>query len=125
MGGTIDPANPASHYNGALATNDRDEWQFDQTYLVMEKELKTDDGCWDYGGRVDLLYGSDYIYCRSLGFETQPDRAPKWNASSQYGLAVPQAYIELGNDKLDCKIGEFIRSSATSRSWPPATSSTR
>ena len=107
MGGTIDPANPASHYNGTLAPNDRDEWQFDQTYLVMEKKLKTDNGCWDYGGRVDLLYGSDYIYCQSLGFETQPDGAPKWNASSQYGLAVPQAYIELGNDKLDCKIGEF------------------
>ena len=107
MGGTINPANPASHYNGTLAPNDRDEWQFNQTYLVMEKRLKTDGGCWDFGGRIDFLYGTDFIYCESLGFETRPDGSLKWNASNQYGLAMPQAYIDVGNDKLDCKIGRF------------------
>ena len=107
IGGTFNPQNPGSHYNGTLAPNDRDEIQFNQTYLVMEKALKPENGCWDLGGRIDFLYGSDYIYCESLGFETHPDGTPKWNASKQYGLAVPQAYIDVGNDKLDLKLGRF------------------
>ena len=63
---------PASRYNGTLAPNDRNEFQFNQSYLVIEKTLNTDHG-WDIGGRIDLLYGTDYIYCESLGFETNPD----------------------------------------------------
>ena len=107
MGDTVNPANPASHYNGTLAPNDQDRFQFSQTYLVMEKTLNTKDCKWDVGGRVDLLYGSDYIYCESLGFETNPDGSRKWNASEQYGLAMPQVYGEVGCGDLSMKIGRF------------------
>ena len=41
MGATVNPDNPASRYNGTLAPNDRNEFQFNQTYLVMEKTLDT------------------------------------------------------------------------------------
>ena len=68
MGVTVNPDNPASRYNGTLAPNDRNEFQFNQTYLVMEKTLNTDEHGWDIGGRVDLLYGTDYIYCRIAWF---------------------------------------------------------
>ena len=104
---TANPDNPASHYNGTLAPNDRNEFQFNQNYLVIEKTLNTDEHGWDIGGRVDLLYGTDYIYCESLGFETNRDGSPKWNASEQYGLAMPQVYGELGVGKLSAKIGRF------------------
>jgi len=107
MGGTINPDHPASRYNGTLAPNDRNEWQFNQNYLVMERALKTDEHCWDIGGRVDLLYGSDYIYGISTGFETHPDGSPKWNASKQYGLIMPQAYGEVGYGDLSLKLGRF------------------
>ena len=73
----------------------------------MEKALKTDGGCWDIGGRIDLLYGTDYIYAQSLGFETNPDGSPKWNGAVDYGLAMPQIYTEFGNDKVSMKIGRF------------------
>ena len=106
-GGTVNADNPASRYNGTLAPNDRNEFQFNQLYMVMEKTLKTDDGCWDIGGRVDLLYGTDYIYCQSLGFETNPDGSPKWNGGVDYGLAMPQIYAEIGNDKVSMKLGRF------------------
>jgi hypothetical protein len=75
--------------------------------MVMEKALKTDNGCWDVGGRVDLLYGSDYIFCESLGFETNPDGSAKWNGAVDYGLAMPQIYAEIGNDKVSMKVGRF------------------
>ena len=106
-GGTVNPDNPASGYNGTLAPNDRNEFQFNQLYMVMEKALKTDDGCWDIGGRVDLLYGTDYIFCQSLGFETNPDGSAKWNGGVDYGLAMPQIYAEIGNDKVSMKLGRF------------------
>ena len=68
-GGTANFDNPPSRYNGTLAPNDRNEFQFNQLYMVMERPLKIDD-CHplDIGGRVDLLYGTDYIYCRIAGF---------------------------------------------------------
>ena len=107
-GGTINPDYPPSHYNGTLAPNDRNEFQFNQLYMVMERPLKIDE-ChpWDIGARVDLLYGTDYIFCESLGFETNPDGSPKWNSGIDYGLAMPQAYLDIGYDKYDLKIGRF------------------
>jgi len=107
MGWTGNTDNPASRYNGTLAPNDRNEFQFNQLYMVMERPLKTDDCNWDIGGRVDLLYGTDYIYCESLGFETNPDGSPKWNAGIDYGLAMPQAYVDIGYGKMDLKVGRF------------------
>ncbi|MGA2061704.1 MAG: outer membrane beta-barrel protein [Thermoguttaceae bacterium] len=107
MGLTGNPENPPSRYNGTLAPNDRNEFQFNQLYMVMEKALKTDDCCWDIGGRVDLMYGTDYIYCESLGFETNPDGSPKWNAGIDYGLAMPQIYVDIGYGKMDLKVGRF------------------
>jgi hypothetical protein len=107
MGFSGNTDNPASRYNGTLAPNDRNEFQFNQLYMVLEKTLKTDDCNWDIGGRVDLLYGTDYIYCESLGFETNPDGSPKWNAGIDYGLAMPQAYVDVGYGKLDLKVGRF------------------
>jgi hypothetical protein len=108
MGMTGNPDNPTSRYNGTLAPNDRNEFQFNQLYMVMERPLKTDE-ChpWDIGGRIDMLYGTDYIYCESLGFETNPDGTPKWNSGIDYGLATPQAYVDIGYDKFDLKVGRF------------------
>ena len=108
MGGTINGDNPPSRYNGTLAPNDRNEFQFNQLYMVMEKTLETKERGWDIGGRVDLFYGTDYIFCESLGFETNPDGTPKWNAGIDYGLAMPQIYTEVGvGDKLSMKVGRF------------------
>ena len=107
MGITGNPDNPVSRYNGALAPNDRNEFQFNQTYLVMEKTLNTGKHGWDIGGRADLCYGTDYVYCQSIGFETNPDGSPKWNASKQYGLAMPQVYGEVGVGNLSAKLGRF------------------
>lgn len=108
FGYTANANGPASHYNGLVAPNDRDDFQFNQVYMVFEKTLNLDCNCWDIGGRVDLLYGSDYIYGQSTGLETREDGRAKWNSGSlQYGLAMPQMYGEVGHGQLSAKVGHF------------------
>ncbi len=105
-GVTANADNPASRYNGTLAPNDRDEFQVNQLYLVMERAINAECG-WDIGGRVDLLYGTDYIYTQSIGFETREDGSRRWNAGIDYGLAMPQIYGEIGYGTLSLKVGRF------------------
>src|SRR5690606_34030229 len=61
----------------------------------------------DWGGRVDVLYGSDYIFTMATGLELTDDGAAKWNSNPAYGLALPQAYLELGYNDLSVKLGHF------------------
>jgi hypothetical protein len=104
-------------WNGPITFNDR-AWQgqMNQLYLVNEKVLDTEDGGFDYGGRVDLLYGTDYIFTTARGLDgflyNQPNAngylgAPSWVSSKYYGLAMPQLYGELGYNEHAVKVGHF------------------
>jgi len=108
--------NWGSAFNGPITFNDR-AWQgqMNQLYLVNEKLLDTENGGWDWGGRVDLLYGTDYIYTTARGLDGnlfyQPNAAgsggaPSWG-SKYYGLAMPQMYGELGYGDHAVKFGHF------------------
>ena len=44
---------------------------------------------------------------QSLGFETTPDVRPRWNSGEYYGLAMPQAYANLGNQDFSFQVGHF------------------
>jgi hypothetical protein len=89
-----------SSWNGPITFNDR-AWQgsMNQLYLINERILK-DDGI-SLGGRVDLLYGTDFIYTTAAGFDGN------WNTGRYYGLAMPQLYGEVGNQTLNVKFGHF------------------
>ena len=89
-----------SDWNGPITFNDR-AWQgsMNQLYLINERILK-DDGI-SLGGRVDLLYGTDFIYTTAAGFDGN------WNTGRYYGLAMPQLYGEVGNQTLNVKFGHF------------------
>ena len=97
---------PSSKFNGPYNAVDRsNEAMFNQGYLVAERLLPTD-GSWGTGSRVDLLYGEDFFLPQSAGFELRPNGALHWNPQ-YYGLAIPQAYGELGNDIVSVKAGHF------------------
>ena len=91
-------------WNGPITFNDR-AWQgqMNQLYLINERILKEDQ--LSLGGRVDLLYGTDYIYTTATGFDGG------WNDTSggnrYYGLAMPQLYGEVGTQVLNIKFGHF------------------
>jgi len=110
QGATLNTLSPRNRTNGPVTFNNRsNEYQFNQAYFRLQRDVRTDCDSWDVGGRVDFLYGTDSIYTEARGLELTDDRAPKWNAQ-QYGLAMPQLYAEVfapwGNG-ISMKLGHF------------------
>lgn len=118
-GYTYNTEDPPSGFNTPLTFNDRDEeWMVNQVYLQFGRKVRESGCCWDWGGQIDLLYGSDYFFTQSIGLETRRDGSPHWNSSdgprstgaSLYGLAMPQAYLEFYSpwlNGINVKLGHF------------------
>jgi len=100
-------------FNGPITFDDRN-WQgmMNQLYLVNEKVLDTEKSWFDWGGRIDLLYGTDYVFTTARGLDAYAGGdpiglgGPKWG-SRYYGLAMPQLYGEFGFGDLAVKFGHF------------------
>ncbi|MDO4583020.1 MAG: outer membrane beta-barrel protein [Planctomycetia bacterium] len=112
-------SNAHSDYYNPVAPNDKEGYELNQLYLAMGRRVDQTGG-WAIGGRVDFMYGTDYYYVSSLGLENHPDNGNHWNGMSdsrdyrigrnQYGLAMPQAYVEIYSPILrgiDIKVGHF------------------
>lgn len=96
---------PNSKFNGPYNAVDRsNELMLNQLYLIAERDLLADD--FGVGGRIDLLYGEDYLLAESTGLERQDDTSPRWN-NEYYGLAFPQAYLSLGSKSFNAQVGHF------------------
>ncbi|ADB19133.1 protein of unknown function DUF1597 [Pirellula staleyi DSM 6068] len=109
-GGVMANGRPAAdNFNGVTTFADQDQGQFNQLYVTLENTIDTGGCGWDIGGRVDFLYGSDFFFTTAQGLETDPTTfAPQWsNATDEYGLAMPQAYMEVGYNDLSVKLGHF------------------
>lgn len=115
-GGLIGPAGT----NGPLIFNDQaNEYMLNQLYFTFGREVRQDACEWDLGGRVDVLYGTDYYFIQSTGLETYDDNSQKWNSGNGprnggnaglYGLALPQFYVEANvpwGNGLNVKAGHF------------------
>jgi len=98
---------PSDHFNGPVSFADRDDGQLNQLYMIAERAIDTGGCGWDLGGRVDLLYGSDYRFTLARGLDANDNFTAKWDSSRFYGLAMPQAYVEVGYNDLSVKIGHF------------------
>jgi len=110
QGITFNTDSPRNRSNFPVGFNDRsNDYQPNQCYLLIEKPVHTCRPCWDFGGRVDLLYGTDSVFTTARGLETRGNLSPRWN-SGRYGLALPQLYAEIhapwGNG-VTMKLGRF------------------
>jgi len=106
QGVTFNAQDPRNNSNWPVTFNDRaNEYQMNQLYLALERPVAKCGCSWDFGGRLDLLYGTDYFFTEALGLELHPNGGQRWNSSGPrgvgagsaalYGLAMPQAYVEL------------------------------
>jgi hypothetical protein len=103
QGITVNAANPQDRFNGPLATNDRsDEYQLNQAWLYFVRPTNTGGCGWDVGGRVDVVYGTDWRFGKSFGLEDRID-----SANSFYGLILPQFYGEVAYNNLTVKMGHY------------------
>ncbi len=113
---------PTNNSNLPVTFNDRaNEYQMNQLYMALEKPVDNCGCHWDIGGRVDVLYGTDYYFTTATGLETRSDGSQRWNsgtgprgvgagAAGMYGLALPQAYVEIAAPiagGINVKLGHF------------------
>lgn len=109
VGSTLNTEDPESNYNGPLLTNDRaGNLQLNQLWTYFHRPVETGNG-FDIGGRVDLLYGSDWraAYCLGLGMEGDLDHALLNGSNQFYGFSIPQFYAEAAFNKLSVKAGRM------------------
>ena len=79
-----------------------------QFWLFAEKALKSECGELDWGGRIDLLYGTDAQNTQAFGNNRgEFDFLNGWDHGI-YGFAMPQLYGTVGNDEWDLKAGHFF-----------------
>ncbi len=103
QGITFNGDDPSDRFNGPVATNDRDgEYQMNQFWLFMDRPVGQRGHCWELGGRIDMIYGTDYRYGISYGLDDRIN-----GMDSYYGLVIPQAYLALGNDRFSVLVGHF------------------
>jgi Putative beta-barrel porin-2, OmpL-like. bbp2 len=113
QGYTYNPQHPSDGYNGTLTWTDRaNEYQLNQAWLFFEIPTDTSKKDFDFGLRVDTMFGSSYRWATSAGFEDKLFKTNTGNgssvASNQYGLAIPQAYVDLAYKALKLRVGHII-----------------
>jgi hypothetical protein len=111
-------------FNGPVTFGDRtSELQVNQAYLWIQKAVQASGDAWDWGGRFDIMYGTDSIFTQAYGtppFDLKTgavnDNRGHWDlhltsfGDRFYALALPQVYgefnIPVGNG-LTVKAGHF------------------
>ena len=114
LGGTVNADSPANRFNGPMTFNDRNDFTMNQLYLSLSREADNC-GCGvEWGARIDFLFGTDYIFTQSVGLELKDDGDNAWNGLTTglgnpnlYGVAMPQAYVDLALNKLNLRLGHF------------------
>ncbi len=107
---TYNASNPSNNFNGPVTFGDRQsEVQLNQLNLFIQRAVATEGDKWDFGGRFDVMFGTDAFYTQAYGAQTG-----HWDLNlineRFYNLALPQAYAEIyapfGNG-LNIKVGHF------------------
>ena len=104
--------NWGSPFNGPVVMADRSwQGQVNQLSLATERKAETDGSGWDWGGRVDLLMGTDYVFTTARGLDAHlyPEYAienvASWAFSKDYGLAMPQLYGDVAYNDITLRLG--------------------
>lgn len=122
-GATYNANNPSDGFNGAVTFADRaNRFQLNQLNLFLQRNVESEGGKWDIGGRFDFLFGTDAIYTQAFGISAfdentgEPSNRGNWdlniccNSTRTYGIALPQAYLETyipAGNGLNIKAGHF------------------
>jgi hypothetical protein len=106
---TGNPQNPSDRFNGPLTWTDRaNEFQINQFLTYIERPTNTNGYGWDFGGRADVMMGTDYRFNTESGLETRTQFTnPNISTQRFYGIAFTQFYAEVARNNLKLKVGHF------------------
>jgi len=103
QGITYNALNPQDRFNGPNGCNDRSgEYQLNQAWLYFARPTNTGGYGWDIGGRVDIMYGTDWRFGQCTGLENHMN-----SSNDFYGWVLPQFYGEVAVNDLTVKMGHF------------------
>jgi hypothetical protein len=91
--------------NGPLGFNTLPDFNLHQLWMYAERKPDTTKNCFDWGARIDYIYGVDGPDTQAFGDQTWDYG---WNSSSSYGSAIPQFYVELAYCDWSIKGGRFF-----------------
>lgn len=80
--------------------------QLNQLWLYFGKKLDTRFG-WDFGGRIDGVFGTDAYFLQSDGLEYKSGTNREWRTGDYY-TALAQIYGEVGYKNVSLKVGKFL-----------------
>lgn len=103
QGITFNGYNPRDGFNGTVVMNDlANQWMGNQFWLYTEREIEEGNCGWDYGGRVDLVYGTDAFFMQSKdGLEN------RWDQDSQYVFSPLRFYLDVAYNNWTLRGGRF------------------
>jgi hypothetical protein len=100
-----------SHGNGTSTGNDplgfnnfADGLLLNQAWLYAERRADTTTRNFDFGYRVDFLFGADAPDTTAFGDQSWDF---SWGTAGEYGFALPQAYATIAYKDLFVNIGRF------------------
>ncbi len=85
-------------------SNPAGEFLANQVWAFVGKEADTGGCGWDWGARIDVVFGADGPDTQAFG-DGGWDFG--WNPGGEYGTAIPQLYGEVAYNDLSVKIGHF------------------
>jgi hypothetical protein len=90
--------NPFNNYPGVI--------QLHQGWIYAEKAAQNCGYGWDWGFRVDAMYGTDGQDIQAFGNPNGWDTS--WDNGNFYGGAIPQLYADVLYNDLSVRIGHFF-----------------
>jgi hypothetical protein len=106
QGVVFNSLSPSDRWNGPVVTADRsNDYELNQVWFGFERKVDTKGCGFDVGGRIDIMYGSDWRYGDSYGLETHLDYQHQL-----YGLILPQMYLEVAYNDLTVRLGHWAPS---------------
>ena len=108
-------------FNGPVTFQDRtSEFQLNQLNAFLQKSVTTGGDKFDWGGRFDIMFGSDSVFTQAYGnpafnpqsgnLEPRGNWDLKLSGDRFYGFAMPNAYAEFNlpmGEGLNIKAGHF------------------
>lgn len=84
-----------------------DRLQSQQQWFYLEKVIDPAPDGFDWGARIDYVFGSDFPSSVAVGGQAGDWDLP-WNDGRDYGHAIPQLYLQLAYGDLSVKVGHFF-----------------